>query len=65
MKKLKLKHKDAKVVIVGEGPALKELKKSIPDGIFINWVEQRKLAQIYSSADILVLPIKNSIHFVM
>jgi len=51
-------HKEVKIVIVGKGPALEQLKEEIPDGIFISWVEHSKLPKIYSSADILLLPSK-------
>lgn len=51
-------HKDVRIVIVGKGPALEQLKEEIPDGIFISWVEHSKLPRIYSSADILLLPSK-------
>lgn len=55
-KQVKKVHPDARLVIVGKGPASKELKVEIPDAIFIDWVDQEKLADIYSSADILLLP---------
>ena len=45
-----------KMVIVGKGPALSRLKEDMPDGVFIDWVEQSKLPVIYSSADLLLLP---------
>lgn len=49
-------YKKAKIVIVGKGPALKQLEEEIPDGIFVHWVEQVQLPDMYSSADILLLP---------
>jgi glycosyltransferase involved in cell wall biosynthesis len=55
-KQVKKVHPDTKLVIVGKGPALDELKREIPDTFFIDWVDQEKLADIYSSADILLLP---------
>jgi glycosyltransferase involved in cell wall biosynthesis len=45
-----------KMVVVGRGPAQKQLKKEMPDAISIDWIEQDKLPDIYSSADMLVLP---------
>jgi len=44
------------LVVVGRGPVQPQLKKEIPDAIFIDWVEQDKLPLIYASADMLVLP---------
>ncbi|MCL2097238.1 MAG: glycosyltransferase [Bacteroidales bacterium] len=45
-----------KMVVVGKGPAQEELKKEMPDAVFIDWVRQDKLPLIYASADLLVLP---------
>jgi glycosyltransferase involved in cell wall biosynthesis len=47
---------DLRLVIVGSGPAENEIKEKIPDLIHIPWVEHDKLPEIYSSADLLVLP---------
>lgn len=57
-KNVKEVHKNTRIVIVGKGPALPQLQEEIPDGIFIDWVDQSKLPAIYSSADILLLPSK-------
>lgn len=43
-------------VIVGKGPALPQLKTELPEAVYIEWVAQEKLAHLYSSADILLLP---------
>lgn len=51
-------HENVRLVVVGKGPAQEQLKKDIPDGIFIDWIEQAKLPSIYSSADLLLLPSK-------
>ncbi|MDH4262166.1 MAG: glycosyltransferase [Spirochaetia bacterium] len=45
-----------RLVVVGSGPAEFELKEKIPDLIHIPWIDHDKLPQIYSSADLLVLP---------
>ncbi|MDR1760293.1 MAG: glycosyltransferase [Fibrobacter sp.] len=45
-----------KMVIAGKGPAAEQLKKEIPDAVFLDWVSQDKLPLIYASADMLVLP---------
>jgi glycosyltransferase involved in cell wall biosynthesis len=49
---------DLKIVIVGNGPAEKELKKALPEAIFLGWMDHDKLPSIYSSADLLILPSK-------
>jgi glycosyltransferase involved in cell wall biosynthesis len=45
-----------KMVFVGKGPAQKHLKKEMPKSVFIDWVDQNELSDIYSSANLLVLP---------
>jgi glycosyltransferase involved in cell wall biosynthesis len=55
---VKAKNKKIKLVIAGTGPALDELKKAIPDAIYLGWVKQERLPSLYSSADLLVLPSK-------
>ncbi|MDR1698987.1 MAG: glycosyltransferase [Prevotellaceae bacterium] len=52
----KEKYPDLKLVVVGKGPALQQMKDENPDAIFIDWVEREKLPAIYSSADLLLLP---------
>ena len=53
---VKAVHENVRLVIVGKGPASTQLQQEMPDGIFIDWVEQSKLPAIYSSADLLLLP---------
>jgi glycosyltransferase involved in cell wall biosynthesis/predicted metal-dependent phosphoesterase TrpH len=53
---VKQKHPDTKLVIVGKGPALQQLMNENPNAVFIHWIEREKLPEIYSSADLLVLP---------
>ena len=57
-KQIKAVHKNIRIAFGGRGPALPELQKEIPDGIFIDWVDQSELPTIYSSADVLLLPSK-------
>jgi glycosyltransferase involved in cell wall biosynthesis len=45
-----------KLVVAGTGPDEAFLKEAIPDAIFLGWVAHDKLPQIYSSADLLILP---------
>ncbi|MDH4199633.1 MAG: glycosyltransferase [Spirochaetia bacterium] len=47
---------EVRLVAVGSGPAEAELTKEIPDMIHIPWVEHDKLPDMYSSADLLILP---------
>lgn len=53
---VKLKYSQAKLVIVGKGPSLQQLKEENPDAVFIDWVNHDQLPEIYSSADLLILP---------
>ncbi|MDR1761890.1 MAG: glycosyltransferase family 4 protein, partial [Bacteroidales bacterium] len=55
-KQAKEKHPNIKLVVVGKGQALEQMKTENPDAIFIDWVEHAQLPAIYSSADLLVLP---------
>ena len=57
-KQVKDVHKNTRIAIVGSGPVLAELQERIPDGIFLDWMEQDELAYIYSSSDVLLLPSK-------
>jgi len=54
--KTKQKYPNMKLVVVGKGPALKQLREENTDAIFIDWVDRDELPIIYSSADLLVLP---------
>ncbi|GHS94949.1 hypothetical protein FACS1894207_3900 [Bacteroidia bacterium] len=53
---VKQKCENVKLVVVGKGPASKQLKDENPDAIFIDWVSHDRLPEIYSSADLLILP---------
>ncbi len=44
------------LVVVGKGPALDELRAALPDALYIGWITQEQLPDIYSSADLLLLP---------
>ncbi|NVN94134.1 MAG: glycosyltransferase [Bacteroidetes bacterium] len=56
--KIKTEIHDLKIVIAGNGPAENELRKALPEAIFLGWMEHDKLPNIYSSADLLILPSK-------
>ncbi len=49
---------DVKVAIAGMGPREEQLKEELPDGIFLGWVDHDKLPEVYSAADLLLLPSK-------
>ena len=53
---VKTVHRNVRMVVVGKGPALAQLKVEMPDGVFVDWIEQSKLPAVYSSADLLLLP---------
>ncbi|MCL2041635.1 MAG: glycosyltransferase [Bacteroidales bacterium] len=52
----KQKYPNTKLAVVGKGPALQQLMDENPDAVFIDWVQRDKLPEIYSSADLLLLP---------
>ncbi len=47
-----------KLAIAGIGPSLKVLRTSVPDALFLGWMNQEQLPDIYSSCDLLILPSK-------
>ncbi len=47
---------DIQLVIAGKGPEEDKLKELMPDAKFLGWVEHNSLPDIYSAADMLVLP---------
>ena len=47
-----------KIVFAGTGPAESQLKEALPDALFMGWVPNNELPNIYSSADLLILPSK-------
>lgn len=47
---------DARLVIAGTGPAEKELKKKLPDALFLGWVDKPLIRQLYAGLDMFVFP---------
>ena len=45
-------------VVVGDGPALEELKRRYPDAVFTGSLTGGELAQAYAAADVFVFPSK-------
>ena len=48
--------RDAKLVVVGEGPAASQLAASVPDAVFAGTRRGEELAAYYASADLFVFP---------
>ncbi len=47
---------NVKMVFAGTGPAEEKLRKEIPHGIYMGWIDANYLIKAYSSADLLLLP---------
>lgn len=47
---------DVKFVLLGSGPAEKELKESMPEAVFPGYLKDEKLAMSYASGDIFFFP---------
>ena len=47
---------NARLVIAGTGPVEEELKRELPEALFMGWVEREQLPGLFSSSDILLLP---------
>ena len=54
--KLRSSYPNMQMVIAGIGPDLDQLKKKMPEALYLGWVETEKLPAVYSSADVLILP---------
>lgn len=53
---VKKKIPNVRIAIAGKGPAEEKLRELLPDGIFLGWVAHEELPNLYSSADLFVLP---------
>jgi glycosyltransferase involved in cell wall biosynthesis len=47
---------DLQFIIAGKGPEEEKLKKELPNAKFLGWIEHGSLPDIYSAADLLVMP---------
>jgi glycosyltransferase involved in cell wall biosynthesis len=56
MEKVRARFPSAKAAFAGMGPKEQELRKLMPDAVFLGWVDHDKLPEIYSAADMLILP---------
>lgn len=55
-KKVRSVYPDAVLAVAGKGPAEKRLKEEMPEATYLGWVDHDKLPEIYSAADMLLLP---------
>ncbi|HKK45080.1 MAG TPA: glycosyltransferase family 1 protein [Balneolaceae bacterium] len=55
-KKLKQTHDNVKVMVVGDGPAKKELEHMLPDAHFTGFITGDKLSRAYASSDVFLFP---------
>ncbi len=56
--KIRADYPSVKIAVAGKGPAEAALKEAMPEGIFLGWVDHEKLPEVYSAADMLLLPSK-------
>ena len=54
--KLRENHPATRLVFVGDGPYLKELRDALPDAVFTGYLSGGELARAFASADIFVFP---------
>lgn len=45
-----------KLVIAGKGPAEAALQQQLPEALFLGWVDRETMPELYSQADLLILP---------
>lgn len=56
MARVKEELPDARLVIAGTGPAEKELRKLLPDALFLGWVDKPLIRQLYAGLDMFLFP---------
>ena len=44
------------LVVVGDGPYLSEMKKALPNGLFLGFIQGEALSEVYASADFFLFP---------
>jgi len=49
-------HVEHRLVIVGEGPMLDELKEACPDAVFTGTLSRESVADVFASADVFLFP---------
>jgi glycosyltransferase involved in cell wall biosynthesis len=55
-RRLRGRHPSTRLVLVGDGPYLKELRETLPEAIFTGYLSGGDLAKAFASADIFVFP---------
>ncbi|MEK9150045.1 MAG: glycosyltransferase family 1 protein [Candidatus Desantisbacteria bacterium] len=50
------KKKSPQLVVVGDGPYLSEMKKALPNGLFLGFTQGKALSEVYASSDFFVFP---------
>jgi glycosyltransferase involved in cell wall biosynthesis len=55
-RKVRERHPSTRLVFVGDGPYLKELRDALPEAIFTGYLSGGDLAKAFASADIFVFP---------
>jgi glycosyltransferase involved in cell wall biosynthesis len=56
VQKLRSEGLPVRLLVVGDGPYLKELRRQIPEASFTGCLKERELAVAYSSSDIFIFP---------
>jgi glycosyltransferase involved in cell wall biosynthesis len=56
LRQIKKTMPDIKLVVAGTGPAEEELKKALPEAVFLGWVDAYTLAACYSGLDLFIFP---------
>ncbi|HEX4083682.1 MAG TPA: glycosyltransferase [Chthoniobacteraceae bacterium] len=54
--RLRKRHPSTRLVFVGDGPYLKELRENLPGAIFTGYLSGADLAKAFASADVFVFP---------
>jgi len=47
---------DLRIVIAGSGPAEDELKKQLPEALYMGWLDKQQMCELYTSLDLHVFP---------
>ncbi len=55
-RRLQPKHKELRFVLIGDGPAAPELKKTMPKAIFLGHVDKQEVGRVLASCDLLLFP---------
>lgn len=56
--RVKARVPDVAMVVVGSGPAEEQLKRELPDAVYLGWVDHQAMPEIYSGCDLFLMPSK-------